>query len=81
MIRLISCYGTLAKSAPNFRGFPMCKNSKFSQDFQGFCYLFLSCEEKPIWRFCPKNVKSLIMSVEGLIRFFARDFCSMQGYQ
>ena len=81
MICLIACYGTLAKSAPNFRGFPMCKISKFSQDFQGFCYLFLSCEENPIWRICPKNVKLLIMSTEGPICFFARDFCSIQGYQ
>ena len=35
MIRVISPYWTLAKSACHFIGFPMCKISHFSQEIQG----------------------------------------------
>ena len=40
MIRLISPYWTLAKSACHFIGFPMCKISHFSQEIQDFAIYF-----------------------------------------
>ena len=48
---------TLAKTAHDFKGFPRCKISKFSQDIQGICELFSSCEEISIKSFCHKSLK------------------------
>ena len=45
MIRLILVFLTLAKNAHDFIGFPRCKISKFSQDFQAIARLFFYCEE------------------------------------
>lgn len=74
MIRCFTIQGTLAKSAPEFRGFPMCKISKFSQDLQGFCDLFLSCEENSDKHRMEKNVISFIISTLTDLRFFANVF-------
>ena len=45
MIRSILVILTLAKTVHDFIGFPRCKISKFSQDFQTIARLFFYCEE------------------------------------
>ncbi len=63
MIRLKPSHRVLAKSAYGFIGFPRCKISYFSQEYQGFYNLFLCCEEKLKSAKWLKDIKSLIISV------------------
>jgi hypothetical protein len=74
MIRLILVFLALAKTAHDFIGFPRCKISYFSQDFQTITCLFCFCEEnqKNVKRL--KSANYLIMREIACFLFFANVF-------